>query len=320
VAREALERARTVLAEAPTTTPLATPLATLRASLGALEIFVSLRLGDPPADLDARLAADPGLPTGLAVALAVGAGLAAERADDLSLALTRLDHAARLALATTSALPSGITAVAHRVRVLRRLGQLDEARRAADEGLAAIERHGWSAWPVAAELTLELAMVDLDEGQLAAAEARAIASLHALRLGDDPTVVARGLLGLAMIRRARGDHAGAKDAAAQAEAMARDAGIPWLAAAAHSLLEPTATPEPAPPKPEPSSHEADLLSARELEVLALVAQGLSNQVVGRRLFIAPVTVKTHVHNILTKLQARSRTEAVHRARSRGLLS
>jgi DNA-binding NarL/FixJ family response regulator len=42
-------------------------------------------------------------------------------------------------------------------------------------------------------------------------------------------------------------------------------------------------------------------------------------VVGRRLFIAPVTVKTHVHNILTKLQARNRTEAVHHARRRGLL-
>lgn len=313
-ANEALARARSVVARLEAASPSRT---TLEASLAALGTFVALRLGQVPEDLDARLADDAGLPTGLAVALAVGAGLVAEREGDTARALARLDRAVRLALAAAPPLPSGITALAHRVRVLRRVGRIDDAHRAVEQGHAAIERHGWMGQPVAAELELEQAMLELDAGRPELAEPRVIAGLHALRLGDDPAAIARGLLGLAMIRRARGDDEGAADAAAQAEATARDAGIPPLAAAARSLL---ASPPPAtPPASTTATHEAEPISARELEVLRLVAQGLSNQVVARRLFIAPVTVKTHVHNILTKLAAKNRTEAVHRARSRGLL-
>lgn len=315
VAREALARARSCVARLPAGSPVRT---TLEASLVALETFVCLRLGQVPEDLDIRIGDDAGLPVGLVVALAVGAGLVAEREGDAERALARFDRAARLALAASPALPSGLTALAHRARVLRRAARADEARRALEHGQAAVERHGWSALPVAAELELELAMLELDEGRAEAAERRVIEGLHALRLGDDPSAIARGLLGLAMIRLARTDHEGAADAAAQAEATARAAGIALLATAARSLLEP-ARPA-APPVPVvPASTEPEPISARELEVLRLVAQGLSNQVVARRLFISPVTVKTHVHNILAKLGAKNRTEAVHRARLRRLL-
>ncbi len=61
------------------------------------------------------------------------------------------------------------------------------------------------------------------------------------------------------------------------------------------------------------------LSQRELEVLRLVAQGLSNQEISERLFIALVTVKVHNGKIFEKLQVRRRTEAVARARELGLL-
>lgn len=318
-AREALARARAALADAPDPT--------LQASLAALEAFVALRLGVTPADLDERLAADDGLPTGLAVALAVGAGLLAERGGDEAVALTRYDRATRLALAATPPLPSGITAAAHRVRVLRRAGRLDEAAAVVEDVRAAIERHGWSALPVAAELRIEHAMLELDAGRPEDAEREAMAGLHVLRLGDDPATVARGLVGLAMIRAARGDAGGAADAAAEAEAVARDAGIPPLVAAARQVLDRvTASSSPAPDAPAPvvpapsAPPEPEPISPRELEVLRLVAQGLPNRVVARRLFVSPVTVKTHVHNILTKLHARNRTEAVHRARTLGLLS
>jgi DNA-binding NarL/FixJ family response regulator len=66
------------------------------------------------------------------------------------------------------------------------------------------------------------------------------------------------------------------------------------------------------PLPEP-------LSARELEVLALLAEGLSNQEISERLTIAPGTVKNHVSNILSKLNARDRTQAILQAQEIGLL-
>jgi len=61
------------------------------------------------------------------------------------------------------------------------------------------------------------------------------------------------------------------------------------------------------------------LSERELEVLRLIAQGLSNQEITQKLFVALSTVKGHNLRIFAKLQAKSRTEAVARARELGLL-
>lgn len=63
----------------------------------------------------------------------------------------------------------------------------------------------------------------------------------------------------------------------------------------------------------------DPLSPRELEVLRLIAQGLSNQDIGARLFLALDTVKGHNRKIFEKLGVSRRTEAVARARALGLL-
>jgi LuxR family maltose regulon positive regulatory protein len=61
------------------------------------------------------------------------------------------------------------------------------------------------------------------------------------------------------------------------------------------------------------------LTERELEVLRLIAQGLSNREIGERLFLALSTVKGHNQIIFGKLQVQRRTEAVARARELGLL-
>jgi DNA-binding NarL/FixJ family response regulator len=62
-----------------------------------------------------------------------------------------------------------------------------------------------------------------------------------------------------------------------------------------------------------------VLSARETDVLRLVAQGLSNRAIGERLFVGEATVKTHLLHAFTKLEVRDRTRAVTRAMELGLL-
>jgi len=60
------------------------------------------------------------------------------------------------------------------------------------------------------------------------------------------------------------------------------------------------------------------LTARELEVLNLVAAGLSNAQIAGRLYLSQKTVRNHVHAVLTKLQATDRAQAIVRARDAGL--
>lgn len=72
--------------------------------------------------------------------------------------------------------------------------------------------------------------------------------------------------------------------------------------------------------PDPSSKNLiESLSERELEVLQLIAQGLSNREISERLFLALSSVKGHNQNIFAKLEVQRRTEAVARARELGLL-
>jgi len=71
-----------------------------------------------------------------------------------------------------------------------------------------------------------------------------------------------------------------------------------------------------------SSHEIDLkkieelgLSKREYEVLKAIALGLSNQEIANKLFLSESTIKTHVSNLLVKLNAKRRTQALQIARN-----
>lgn len=62
------------------------------------------------------------------------------------------------------------------------------------------------------------------------------------------------------------------------------------------------------------------LSSRELEVLRLIDQGLSNPEIAERLTVAPSTVKTHINNIYSKMGVQTRVQALNRARELGLLA
>lgn len=76
---------------------------------------------------------------------------------------------------------------------------------------------------------------------------------------------------------------------------------------AHQNMEPRPTPE------------LDFLTAREREVMALVATGLSNDEIAARLFVSPATAKTHVSRAMVKLGARDRAQLVVMAYESGLV-
>jgi DNA-binding NarL/FixJ family response regulator len=72
-----------------------------------------------------------------------------------------------------------------------------------------------------------------------------------------------------------------------------------------------------------SSHRSDQLPAltqREREVLRLLADGLSNEEIGKQLYISPETVRTHVRKAMAKLEADTRTQAVAIALRQSLIS
>lgn len=92
---------------------------------------------------------------------------------------------------------------------------------------------------------------------------------------------------------------------------ARDAGID-----ADALLSAA----PAPPGDLDDAPAVESLTSREVEVLELVAEGLSNKAVAVRLGISDQTVKFHLTSISGKLGALNRTDAVRRAVRRGLIT
>ena len=73
------------------------------------------------------------------------------------------------------------------------------------------------------------------------------------------------------------------------------------------------------PRPVPSQALVEPLTARELEVVQLLAEGLTNRRIGERLGISEHTAKFHVNSILGKLGASSRSEAVAQAARLGLV-
>jgi DNA-binding NarL/FixJ family response regulator len=103
-------------------------------------------------------------------------------------------------------------------------------------------------------------------------------------------------------RHASGASLGAAVRAARAGLLVID---PALAAARSLLRDPDALVDP--------------LTARELEVLQLLAEGLSNRAIAERLKISENTTKFHVTSILGKLGVQNRTEAVTRAARAGLI-
>jgi LuxR family transcriptional regulator, maltose regulon positive regulatory protein len=69
-----------------------------------------------------------------------------------------------------------------------------------------------------------------------------------------------------------------------------------------------------------AGNASELLTKKEIQVMRLAAEGLSNDDIAERLFVAETTVRTHLRNINVKLDARNRMEAIALTRRAGLIA
>ena len=170
------------------------------------------------------------------------------------------------------------------------------------------ESEAWLASVLAEQARLRwLSGVDsVAEGDLVGAWREAVSAFE--RFGH-VYEVARARLRLAAILTATGRDAEAAVESARAGAVATRLDAGFLLAELPSAPAAQAVP----------SRRDEPLTRREGEVLALVAEGRSNREIGVQLFISTKTVSVHVSNILAKLGAAGRTEAVAVARRRGLI-
>jgi DNA-binding CsgD family transcriptional regulator len=112
----------------------------------------------------------------------------------------------------------------------------------------------------------------------------------------------------ARARLARGDHAGSQALLAEAAAVAQSSGLPALLARIQTLASAA-----------PAAAFPDGLSAREVQILGLVARGLSNREIGGTLSISEHTAANHVRSILRKTGCANRTQAASYAHRQGLV-
>ncbi|WP_312018605.1 response regulator transcription factor [Streptomyces sp. I05A-00742] len=129
---------------------------------------------------------------------------------------------------------------------------------------------------------------------------RAIRAVHAGRIWMDPVVQERLIAAVTSDLPPRPGTAGST-AAPPAPASA------------------TAAPQPVQPTDDAPAPPPERLTARETEILTLIAEGLSNTEISDRLFLSRATVKTHINRIFAKTGARDRAQAVRYAYRSGLV-
>jgi DNA-binding CsgD family transcriptional regulator len=111
-----------------------------------------------------------------------------------------------------------------------------------------------------------------------------------------------------LLARGPGEHHRAGALLGEAAALAERIGMPALLGRVRALGSSA-----------PSRRHPDELSAREVEILSVVARGMSNREIGATLFISEHTVANHIRNILRKTGCANRTEAASYAHRNGLV-
>jgi len=196
-------------------------------------------------------------------------------------------------------------ALLHQRRLLLEAGAIIAELRADGADIAAASdavRGAWLAQP--AQLQHDAWSIILD----ALLDPRAETVDEAMRRadGDDVPVTFRVILRLerARLRVGEGDRAAASTVLAEAATLAEALGNAQLQTAVARFATDAGLRSPA-----ESPAGTDTLTARERQVLELIAEGLSNRQIGERLFISVKTVSVHVSAVLRKLGVSTRTEA-----------
>jgi LuxR family transcriptional regulator, maltose regulon positive regulatory protein len=199
-----------------------------------------------------------------------------------------------------------------RARVAIEAGDADQAVRFGQEAVALADAHGVTPTAAGAFARAVLGAVLVRAGRPHEAQDLLVESIEALRILREPLPLAEALLALAQACRALGRRPDAiqrfEEADALIDAMADPGYLSTMRrATARAVLGDLPTP-------------GEPLSPRELDVLRLLAAGLSNREVAAQLFVSYNTVHSHVRSIYRKLGVASRTAAVDRARDQGLMS
>jgi DNA-binding CsgD family transcriptional regulator len=250
-------------------------------------------LGNPEAEAGYRRAAELGGPTQPGLSL-------------LRLTQGEIDKAVlgiRRALAETPAQLDRLDLLTAAVTIMLAAGDIDSARQATAElaGIAAV----YPTAGVQAELAAARGAVALSEGDSAAALPLLRTASRGWREIDVPHAVATVSVLLGLACRAVGDEDAAQIELESARSTFVRLGARPDLQRAEELLRPTEVPGP--------------LSAREIEVLRLVAAGKTNHAIATELFVSERTVHRHVSNIFDKLGVRSRAAAASYAIQHHLL-
>ncbi|MBZ0304038.1 MAG: LuxR C-terminal-related transcriptional regulator, partial [Anaerolineae bacterium] len=207
--------------------------------------------------------------------------------------------------------------------ILTNLGQLQEQSNQLHQAQVSYQRVlalvGEPPWPMACEACLGLARIhyawnDLEQAEFFGQQGYELGR----QIENVNTPIKSGIL-LARVRIARGDLNGAASILAESERLVEQRGftdkVPEIRAE-QARIQQMMTQDSASPVSQPL---VEPLSERELEVLQLVAEGLSNREICERLYLALDTIKGHNRRIFAKLGVQRRTEAVARAQELGLL-
>lgn len=285
-----------------------------------------------------RLGDAPGL-----VASLHGVGDTALWQGDVTAARAAYDEG--LSIARSHGTPEEVSLFAfHLAQLSWLVGELDDGERLGEEALRVGREAGSTVWPPYALFVL--ASLAHDRGDVVGAGARYREAIELAWEHHDRLCIRMALPGLAGLATLEGDPVRGLRLAGAANALEENAGIwafppirdrheRWLAAA-RGAVDPEAgdaawaegrdlpLDDAVAYALEPATAVAmngpvDPLTAREREVLQLIAQGRSNREIAQALFVTEHTVKYHVTSLFNRLDVTSRAEAVARAAAMGLL-